>query len=100
LSDHEQGVLCQDGPQRVLGVLRQNGFTLQKQTTSSDKALWTLVQNGDAAAPPPHQPVEPQPTPSGDAEESGDNQGENNEGGEEEAAGEEEEEEEEAAEEE
>ena len=91
-SDHDQGVLCQDGPQRILEVLRRNGFTLQKQTTDNDRALWTLVQSGSGSGGggAPYQPVNPpapQPTPSGggDADAEGEDQGENNEeGGEEE----------------
>lgn len=95
LSDHDQGVLCQDGPQRILEVLRRNGFALQKQTTDNDRALWTLVQSGSGGGGgAPHQPVHPpapQPTPNGggDADAGGEDQGENNEEG-----GEEEEEEE------
>ncbi|CAF3027441.1 unnamed protein product [Rotaria socialis] len=103
LSDHAEGVLCQDAPQRVLDVLRRNGFTLQKQTTSNPKALWTLAQGGGGGGGGDHQPVPPpapQPTPSdeneGDA--GGEDQGgeENKEegGGEGEGEGEEEEEEE------
>ncbi|CAF3756804.1 unnamed protein product [Rotaria socialis] len=99
LSDHAEGVLCQDAPQRVLDVLRRNGFTLQKQTTSNPKALWTLAQGGGGGDHQPVPPPAPQPTPSdeneGDA--GGEDQGgeENNEegGGEGEGEGEEEEEE-------
>ncbi|CAM4788966.1 unnamed protein product [Rotaria magnacalcarata] len=100
LSDHAEGVLCEDAPQRVLDVLRRNGFSLQKQTTGDQKALWTLVQSGGGGGGSHdggHQPVPPpapQPTPSDENE--GDAGGEeNNEegGGEGEGEGEEEEEE-------
>ncbi|CAF5177539.1 unnamed protein product, partial [Rotaria magnacalcarata] len=98
LSDHAEGVLCEDAPQRVLDVLRRNGFSLQKQTTGDQKALWTLVQSGGGGSHDGgHQPVPPpapQPTPSDENE--GDAGGEeNNEegGGEGEGEGEEEEEE-------
>lgn len=46
LSDHADGVLCQAAPQRVLDVLRQNGFHLQNQSNDDGKAVWTVVQNG------------------------------------------------------
>ncbi len=96
LSDHAEGVLCQEGPQRVLDVLRRNGFTLQKQTTDSNKALWTLVQSGGSSGGDgghhPVPPPAPQPTPSGDndADAGAEDEGENNE---EEGGGEDEEEE-------
>ncbi|CAF3457274.1 unnamed protein product, partial [Rotaria sp. Silwood2] len=72
LSDHEEGVLCQDGPQRILDVLRRNGFTLQKQTTDHNKALWTLIQSGGSSHGGDHQPVPPpapHPTPTGEEDE-------------------------------
>ncbi|CAF3966714.1 unnamed protein product [Adineta steineri] len=100
LSDHSDGVLCQDGPQRVLDVLRRNGFTLQKQTTESNRALWTLVQSGGSSGGSSggHQPPpQPHPTPdaNNDGNEGGEDQGGENEeeGGEGEGEGEEEEEE-------
>ena len=46
LSDHAEGVLCQAAPQRVLDILRQNGFQLQNQSNDDGKAVWTVVQNG------------------------------------------------------
>ena len=70
LSDHENGVLVQEGPQRVLEVLRRNGFNLLKQTTDTASALWTLAQSGGGGSAQPHPvpaPV-PHPTPSGDGE--------------------------------
>ncbi|CAF1146809.1 unnamed protein product [Adineta ricciae] len=92
LADDSEGVLCQDNPQRVLSVLRSNGFTLQKQTTDTNKALWTLVQGGGSGghpAPPP----QPAPTDENNADTGAEDQGENNEeGGEGEGEGEEEEE--------
>ncbi|CAF1541091.1 unnamed protein product [Rotaria sp. Silwood1] len=76
LSDHAEGVLCQDSPQRILDVLRRNGFTLQKQTTDHNKALWTLVQSGgsshDHGGHQPVPPPAPHPTPTGDEDEDAD----------------------------
>lgn len=71
LADHSEGVLCQVGPQQVLSVLRQNGFTLQKQTTDTSRALWTLVQGGGSSSGGggghhPVPPPAPQPTPGDD----------------------------------
>ncbi|CAF1004558.1 unnamed protein product [Rotaria sordida] len=87
LSDHQEGVLCQEGPQRVLDVLRRNGFNIQKQTTDHHKALWTVVQSGGSShGGGGHQPVPPppHPTPTGENDEDAgrEEQGgdENNEG--------------------
>ena len=100
LSDHSEGVLCQEGPQRVLAVLRQNGFTLQKQTTDSNRALWTLVQSGGGSSGSggggghhPVPPPAPQPTPGddNDADAGQEDEGEGGEGEEGEGEGEEEE---------
>ncbi|CAF4349728.1 unnamed protein product, partial [Adineta steineri] len=87
LSDHSDGVLCQDGPQRVLDVLRRNGFTLQKQTTESNRPLWTLVQSGGSSGGSSggHQPP-PQPHPTPDANNDG-NEGGEDQGGENEEEG-------------
>ena len=81
LSDHEEGVLCQDDPQRILDVLRQNGFTLQTQTNGDDKASWTLEQTNGNSGDEGHQPVQPpapNPIPSEDTDENAEweNQGE------------------------
>ncbi|CAF0937671.1 unnamed protein product [Rotaria sordida] len=91
LSDHQEGVLCQEGPQRILDVLRRNGFNIQKQTTDHHKALWTVVQSGGSShggggGGGGHQPVPPppHPTPTGENDEDAgrEEQGgdENNEG--------------------
>ncbi|UJR21697.1 hypothetical protein I4U23_024774 [Adineta vaga] len=95
LADHSEGVLCQDGPQRILDVLRRNGFTLQKQTTDTNKALWTLVQSGGSSGGhQPHPTPAPHPAPTdennadtGAEDQGGENEGENNEEGEGEGEG-------------
>ncbi len=79
IPDHEEGVLCQDGPQHILDILQQNGFTLQNQTNDEQKALWTVAQNGGGGGGDTEQPDEPTPTTNDDNE--ADAQGENQGGG-------------------
>ncbi len=91
LSDHEEGVLCQAGSQRILDLLLQNGFTLKDQTTEDEKSVWTLVQNGGGDSEQPVHPDNPNDENAADAggeDQGGDDEGEHKEGG-----GEEEEEE-------
>jgi hypothetical protein len=83
LSDHEEGVLCQDAPQRILDILRQNGFTLKNQTNDDQKTLWTVVKNGGSNT---EHSDEPNPTSNDDNEadaegedQGGDDEGENKE---------------------
>ncbi len=80
LSDHADGVLCQAGPDRVLDVLRQNGFILQNQSNNGGKAVWTVVQNGnggDADKPNDHNPTSNEDNEGdGDAEDQGEEGGE------------------------
>lgn len=68
LSDHEQGVLCQVEPQRVLDILRQNGFNLQKQENEEEKTSWTVVKDGEGG----EKPDASNPTPNNENEGEGD----------------------------
>ncbi|CAF1061913.1 unnamed protein product [Adineta steineri] len=97
LSDHDEGVLCQDGSQRILDILLQHGFVLENQTTEDDKTVWTLVQNGDGNdSEHPVQPPNPDATADneneGDAADGeqggGDEEGENKPAADEEESGE------------
>ncbi|CAF0939223.1 unnamed protein product [Rotaria sordida] len=90
LSDNEQGVLCRANSQRILDILRQNGFTLQNQTNEDDRTLWIVVKgSGDNN----EQPVNPQdPNDGNDGNADGGDEAENKE--EEEGGGEEDEEQE------
>ncbi len=90
LSDHADGVVCQVGPDRVLDVLRQNGFTVQNQSNDDGKAVWTVVQ-GESSADNADKPNDQNPKSNednegdGDAEDQGgDDEGEGGGGGEEE----------------
>ncbi len=86
LSDHEDGVLCQAGSQRILDILLQNGFTLKDQTTEDEKTLWTVVQSdgGDS-----EQPVHPDnAADAGNEDQGGDDEGEQKDEEEEEEANE------------
>ena len=69
LSDHVDGVLCQGNPQRILDILRQNGFTLENENTDDQKASWTVVQggHGDGGEQPVHPPA-PHPTHDNEAD--------------------------------
>ncbi|CAF0970949.1 unnamed protein product [Rotaria sordida] len=91
LSDNEQGVLCRANSQRILDILRQNGFTLQNQTNEDDRTLWIVVKgSGDNN----EQPVNPQdPNDGNDGNADGGDEAENKEE-EEEGGGEEDEEQE------
>ena len=75
MSDHEQGVLCQASPQRVLDILRQHGFTLQNESTQDQKAVWTVVQSGgEGHDQQPVHPHVPRSTDEHEAEEAGEDQ--------------------------
>ncbi len=92
LSDNEEGVLCQDTPQRILDILKQNGFTLQNQTNDEQKTLWTVIQNGGDEGNNTEQPDESNPAANDDNE--ADAEGEGQGGGDDEDGNKEEEEEE------
>ena len=80
------------GPQRVLAALRGNGFKIEKQTTDTDRALWTLTQgSGGDHVPAVPQPVTPANEDEGEKNEDeaqpegeGEGEGEGGEEGEEE----------------
>ncbi|CAF2420174.1 unnamed protein product [Rotaria sp. Silwood2] len=94
LSDHEQGVLCQENSQRILDILRQNGFTLQNQTNKDDKTLWIVAQDGGNNSEQPVAPPDSNTIPNdgNDANADGEDHGGNNEAGNKEEEEEEEEE--------
>ena len=71
LSDHADGVLCQVGPDRVLDVLQQNGFTLQNQSNDGGKAVWTVVQ-GESSGGDSDKPNDQNPRSAEDNEGDGD----------------------------
>ncbi|UJR27620.1 hypothetical protein I4U23_008901 [Adineta vaga] len=84
LSDHEDGVLCQEGSQRVLDILLQNGFTLQNQSDEDGKTTWIVEKDGDGNNDSSVQPDNSNPTgndeneaDAGNEEQGGDEDGEN-----------------------
>ncbi|CAF0828655.1 unnamed protein product [Rotaria sp. Silwood1] len=91
LSDHEQGVLCQENPQRILDILRQNGYTLQNQTNEDDKTLWVVSQGGGNNNEQPVNPPDSNTRPNDGNDADADGEGH---GGDDEAGNKEEEEEE------
>lgn len=56
-------MLCQEGSERVLDALRQNGFTVENESTDDGKTTWTLVQSGSEHERSGHSE---EPTPAGD----------------------------------
>ncbi|CAF3319090.1 unnamed protein product [Rotaria socialis] len=95
LSDHAEGVLCQESSQRVLDILSQNGFTLQNETNEGDKTLWTVAKESGDDSEQPVVPQDADSTPNdgnqADAD-AGDNGGDDEPGNKEEEGGAEEEE--------
>ncbi|CAF1462490.1 unnamed protein product [Rotaria magnacalcarata] len=94
LSDHADGVLCQESSQRVLDILSQNGFTLQNETNEDDKTLWTVAKEsgGDSEQPVAPQDADSTPNDGNQADaDAGDNGGDGEAGNKEEEGGGEEE---------
>ncbi|CAF0925200.1 unnamed protein product [Adineta ricciae] len=79
LSDHADGVLCNEGSQRVLDILLQNGFTLQNQSDEDGKTTWVVEKGGDGESDRSVQP--PDSSNTTDADENGDDAGNEDQGG-------------------